>query len=243
MNKLMLLTVLAATVGLMAVTPVLAAQLLTNGGFETGNFTGWTVVDQAGGLGGSSVIGGLVSPISGFATAGPAGGSWYAITDQTGWGCHVFYQMFTTNPGDTVNLSWDMFDNDQSGVGPIVNPIGLDYTAVPNQHSRVDILAVGSSPFDTGAGVLQNFYLGVDPGPNPHPYTSYAADITSLVGGGGSFMLRFAEVDNQLFHQLGVDNVSIDASGGGNGSPELSTWMLLACSGLAGLVIRRRRSS
>jgi hypothetical protein len=29
----------------------------------------------------------------------------------------------------------------------------------------------------------------------------------------------------------------------GNGSPELSTWMLLACSGLAGLVIRRRRRS
>jgi hypothetical protein len=28
-----------------------------------------------------------------------------------------------------------------------------------------------------------------------------------------------------------------------NGSPELSTWMLLACSGLAGLVIRRRRRS
>ena len=28
-----------------------------------------------------------------------------------------------------------------------------------------------------------------------------------------------------------------------DGSPELSTWMLLACSGLAGLVIRRRRRS
>jgi hypothetical protein len=85
--------------------------------------------------------------------------------------------------------------------------------------------------------------LGVDPGANPHPYTNYAVDITALVGGGGSFMLRFAEVDNQLFHQLGVDNVSIDASGGGNGSPELSTWMLLACSGLAGVVLRRRRKA
>jgi len=33
-----------------------------------------------------------------------------------------------------------------------------------------------------------------------------------------------------------------DGGGGGNGSPELSTWMLLACSGLAGLAFRRRRS-
>ena len=31
--------------------------------------------------------------------------------------------------------------------------------------------------------------------------------------------------------------------GDGNGSPELSTWMLLACSGLAGVVLRRRRKA
>ena len=35
-----------------------------------------------------------------------------------------------------------------------------------------------------------------------------------------------------------------DPGGGtGNGSPELSTWMLLACSGLAGVVLRRRRKA
>jgi hypothetical protein len=38
-----------------------------------------------------------------------------------------------------------------------------------------------------------------------------------------------------------MDDVTYDKGGGHNGSPELSTWMLLACSGLAGLVIRRRR--
>jgi len=31
--------------------------------------------------------------------------------------------------------------------------------------------------------------------------------------------------------------------GGGNATPELSTWMLLVCSGLAGLVLRRRRKA
>ena len=29
-------------------------------------------------------------------------------------------------------------------------------------------------------------------------------------GGGGTFVLRFAEVDNQLFFNQGVDNVSIE---------------------------------
>jgi MYXO-CTERM domain-containing protein len=40
---------------------------------------------------------------------------------------------------------------------------------------------------------------------------------------------------------LAIDN--IEMGGGGNGSPELSTWMLLACSGLAGVVLRRRRKA
>jgi MYXO-CTERM domain-containing protein len=41
-----------------------------------------------------------------------------------------------------------------------------------------------------------------------------------------------------------MDDVTYDEDGGGDshGSPELSTWMLLACSGLAGLAFRRRRS-
>jgi hypothetical protein len=58
---------------------------------------------------------------------------------------------------------------------------------------------------------LANYYLSVDPQPgNPNPYTSYSLDITGLVGGGGLYKLRFAEVDNQLFLNQGVDNVSID---------------------------------
>jgi hypothetical protein len=41
-----------------------------------------------------------------------------------------------------------------------------------------------------------------------------------------------------------MDDVTYDAGGGpGNGTPELSTWVLLACSGLAGLVLRRRRKA
>jgi len=212
-------------------TPTSAAQLIINGGFETGGFAGWTVADQAGGSGSFFVTGAATTPLSGFATVGPRSGTFYAVSDQTGPGTHALIQSFIVPVGSSsVILSFDMFVNDQSGVGPIVNPAGLDFNAFPNQHARVDILTATATPFATGAGVLANFYLGIDAGTSPHPYTSYLFDITPLVGAGGTFQLRFAEVDNQFFFNQGVDNVGIMASG----VPEPMSLLLLG-SGLAGL--------
>jgi hypothetical protein len=191
-------------------------ELITNGDFETGDFQGWNVDNQAGGSGTFLVASGTITPISGFETAGPAGGTFYGLSDQTGPGAHALSQMFTVpSAADSVLLSFDMFVNDQSEAGPIVNPAGLDYTAIPNQHARVDILSADAPAFDTGAGVLRNFYLSVDPGPNPHAYTHYEFDITDLVGAGGTFRLRFAEVDNQLYLHVGVDNVSVQFAAAG----------------------------
>jgi len=217
-----------------------AAALLVNGGFETGNFSGWTVVSQAGSFPGSNffVLNGTALPQSGLTTAGPATGLFYAVSDQSGSGTHAVIQSFTVAAGaSSVVLSFNLFVNSYGGT--FVNPIGLDFTDGANQYARVDILAAGASALDTGAGVLQNFYLGADAGANPHGYTSYAFDITSLVSGGGTFQLRFAEVDNQLFLNMGVDNVSIDATGGGS-VPEPSSIILITL-GLAVLIRRRLR--
>ena len=215
-------------------------QVLTNGNFETGTFAGWTVNDQGGG---NFLIDtpGTTTPISSHPTVGSAAnGSFYAVSDQPAAGVHALRQTFTVAPG-TVGaiLAFDMFVNDWDA-GPIVNPAGLTTGAGPNQHARVDILTAAAGAFDTGATVLGNFYLGVDGGVDPHAFTHYSFNITSIVGGGGTFQLRFAEVDNQFFLNQGVDNVSITADADADAVPEPGTLVLLGTS-LAGVGLRRWR--
>jgi hypothetical protein len=200
--------------GILASVAVVADDL-TNGGFESSYFRSWNLDNQAGGFGSFIVAAGTSAPVSRRPTAGPATGAFYAVSDQEGAGASALSQFFTIPAGPSqVLLSFDMFVNDWSGAGPIVSPAGLDYRALPNQHARVDILTADARPFDTGDGVLRNFYLGVDPGDSPHPYTHYEFDITDLVGGGGTFRLRFASVDTLFFQNMGVDNVAIRRSRG-----------------------------
>jgi cysteine-rich repeat protein len=187
-------------------------DLILNGNFESGAFAPW-VRSNAGS--GTFLIAtpGANAPLSGFATQGNAGGgSFYAIADTDGPGAHALAQTFTVPWNATsVVLSFEMFVNDWSGVGPIVHPNGLDFNATPNQHARVDLLAAGSGAFDTGTTVVANLYLNVDPGSSPHTYTPYTFDLTGVAAPGGSYVLRFAEVDNQFYQNLGVDNVHVVA--------------------------------
>lgn len=213
-------------------------QLITNGGFESA-FAGWSVTDLAGGSGTWFIddADGL-TPFSAQATVGPASGSFYAVTDQFGPGTHVLEQSFFVPVGATsVFLSFDMFMNDWDS-GPIVNPAGLDHTAGPNQHARVDIMSASASAFSTAAvDIVANLVApGVDAGADPNAYTPYLFNLTGLVAGGTTYKLRFAEVDNQLFFNQGVDNVSILAD-----VPEPVTLALFGL-GFAGMAFSKHRA-
>lgn len=239
-TRLMLALCLASASGVVVAAPI---QLLTNGDFEIGTLAGWTVTDLAGGSGSWFIDDANgTTPSSGRSTVGPAGGSFYAVTDQSGPGTHVLEQLFTVPVGSTsVVLGFDMFMNDWDG-GPIVNAAGLDHTAGANQHARGDIMTALAGAFSTaGVDIVANLVApGVDVGADPNAYTPYLFDITGLVTPGTTYKIRFGEVDNQFFFNQGVDNVSILADVAQ--VPEPASLALLGV-GLALVVARTTRRS
>jgi PEP-CTERM motif len=210
--------------------------LITNGGFETGSLAGWTEVDQSGGSGSWFASSSTTTPLSSHLTVGPASGAFYAVTDQTGPGSHVLIQSFTVPTGATsVVLSFDMFVNDWDN-GPFCT--GLDYTASTTECARVDILSAAATPFDTGAGVVDNLFSGADAALGvTNPYSSYSFNLTGILTPGQTYQLRFGEADNQSYFNQGVDNVSLLAA---TATPEPGT-MLLFATGLFGAAVRRRK--
>ena len=215
----------------------IAIELIENGDFETGDFTGWSVTDLPGGNGSWFIDGNdTLTPRGMRATVGAASGDYYAVSDQNGPGTHVLEQEFTVPlSAATVSLSFDMFVNDFSSLGPLFDALGLDHTGGLNQHARVDLLTATADSFDTTSGVVTTFFMGVDPqAANPNPYTNYTFDLTGIALPGETYRLRLAEVDNLFFLNQGVDNISVDFVP----VPEPSTLILLG-SAIFGLTSRR----
>ena len=187
----------------------------TNGGAGTSVLDGWTVVNQAGGGGSWYAQTAGASPINGFTVQAPTQGAFAAMTDMTGPGSHILYQdIAVSSPG---TLSFDIYINSYA---PIVvpNPATLNYTVTPNQHARVDIMNPTAPVTDVGAGVLQNVFITNTGSPPVRPYTTVQVSLAPWVG--QTVRLRFAEVDNQLYFNAGIDNVQISGGQCGNGTLE-----------------------
>jgi hypothetical protein len=225
-------------------------ELITNGSFEAGggSFAGWTVTNQAGGSGDWFVQSGTTSPLSGFPVPAPPEGTHAAMTDQPGPGSHVLIQDFVV-PTDVASatLSFDKFVGNRDG--PFATPNSLDFTVIPNQQARVDILTATANPFSVAPGdVLLNVFQTHTGDPTVDSgYSVVSTDLTSFLQShaGQTLALRFAEVDNQLFFQFGVDSVSLDVTTV-TAVPELDPSSMagalaLASGGLAVLTGRRRK--
>jgi hypothetical protein len=207
-------------------------ELIINGDFEQGNWDNWDKYTRAEFVSGFFLSRpGTEPPVSqkyngNRLTANNAtGGNYYMVTDQLSAGINVLLQTFTIPEGTTkVTLQFQMFVNSYHCKGEIpaslcktptaiINRCGLSLSCGDNQHARVDILRANTTPFSTSTTlVLRNLYIGIDYGSNPHNYTTYSFDITDTVITPGDYILRFAEVDNRNFLNMGIDNISIQAT-------------------------------
>lgn len=188
-------------------TPNAVESNVPNGGFEADPSTllNWSVNDQAGGSGSWFVQTGGGSPVNGFPVASPSEGIQAAMTDTTGPGSHILYQDIIVPPSAT--LSFDLYVQNQAGIWYVPVPDSLDYNVFPNQHVRVDIMDPNAPVDDVGAGVLRNLFLTDPSDPTTFGYIRVTTDLYEFAG--LTVRLRFAEVDNQFYQNMGVDNVNL----------------------------------
>jgi len=193
------------------------AQSITNGGFESG-MTGWHLADQLGSDGTFLSQSGAASPLNAFTVPTPPEGTHAAMTDSAAGGSHALYQDFTVPAGVTgATLRFSLFLN--NGAETYFNPTTLDWAGTNtngtlnlNQQARVDVITTAGDVFSVAAAdILMNLFATTSSTPAVMGYTPFELDLTALLQAhaGETLRLRFAEVDNVNFFNLGVDNVSL----------------------------------
>ena len=210
--RLTVSTLAAAVLSLAATSSVHAIPVIANGGFEAG-LTSWTRVDQLGSEGTFFSESGTSSPVNGDPVPAPPEGTKAAMTDAEGPGSHVLYQDFVAT-ADAAALRFALFIGNRAGLFVTPAPASLDFsTPALNQQARVDILKNTADPFSVAASdVLLNLYQTKDGDPLISGYNTITTDISALLAAhaGETLRLRFAETDNVLTFQLGVDSVRFD---------------------------------
>jgi hypothetical protein len=206
-----------------------ANEVLTNGGFETGDFTGWTVSNAGTPPDSFFVTTGNLTPENSLPTVGAASGNFYAVTDQQAPGIHVITQSFTAVANTDYVLSFDMFVNDYALSQGLPGQFG----------GEADLIAGGADPI--AAPITTQFYQAdtqVVAGA-PNPWVATSLDITSDLTAGDTYQLRFLESDSTTNLNVGVDDVSLMATPT-TATPEPKL-LLFPLAFLAGIVLFRAR--
>jgi hypothetical protein len=204
LRGLMLAAASAAALMLLLPGSALAASV-ANGNFETGNLSGWTVVNS--GNGNWFAYSGTSAPLSGLLIAAPPQGTFAATSDQTGPGSHILYQDIALEPAFNHTLTFTLYYRNWAGAFFTPNSLS-ESVPVPNEQFRVDIIKP-SAPVDSVAAgdILTSVFQTHVLDPLALAPTSMSVDLTPFAG--QTVRLRFAEVDNQSFFQASLDGVQI----------------------------------
>ncbi|MDP3909605.1 MAG: hypothetical protein Q8Q14_04370 [Gemmatimonadales bacterium] len=191
-----------------APTPLLL--LVENGGFESGDLTGWmksvTTLDVAD----VYVTDAATGPASGNNIPAPPEGTYGALFDQDGPATHILYQDITIPAGYTVaDFTASIYLNNVLTDYHIAPTEGLAVNgSEQNQQFRIDVMNPGAAVDDVGAGVLENLYQ-TDPGDPLSENILVTANLAAYAG--QTVRLRFAAAVNEDFFQVGIDEVQVVA--------------------------------
>ena len=222
------LLALAVTICALLAPPAVNAATVVNGDFETGNLSGWTVIN-------STTRGNW------FANAGPKTpfeepedpptlpffappqGNWAAVTDETNPDLAILSQDVTLEPFWTHNLSLVYY---YRSFGPIAipTPYTLDVNdevvtlAEPplepgqeNQQLRIDVIKP-TAAIDTvnPADILTTLFASKVGDPQVVAPTTLAADLTPFAG--QTVRLRIANAVNEEVFNTGIDAVALTST-------------------------------
>ncbi len=122
-----------------------AQVTVANGGFESGNLSGWTLGDTTG-AGWWAIDNGTYHPASGAAVVSPYDGTYSAICDPNGQSTIVAYQTVTLPAGSPATLDWvDQIDNFYTA---FVNPTQQFRVEVRNSSDQVLATLFSTNPGD-----------------------------------------------------------------------------------------------
>ena len=251
MNKLSFvkqLTTVAATATLMTVgmsiarTQTASAASITNGGFETGDHTGWTVVKQENSGGDRFITEGATTQLTGSSIPNPTEGSFFSVTAQGGPGSYVLFQDIVLESDSSHTLSFDWFAQDYFNAG-VSDAGNMSKDSFPNHHFRVDIVDTSFTDWfgpSSSAGVLANLISPTAEAPLVEGFNNATFDLTAFSG--STVRLAFRNVEYKGFFHAGVDNVQIQSASIAS-VPEPTTILGLLALGGAGFVSRRKKQA
>ncbi len=237
-----------------------AQELVTNGDFETGDLSGWTVVNQ-GPIDTLIYQAGQTGSLSGWPLP-PPNGTYGVFADMGDPSFTFIYQDITLPATGAATFSASVYyanlaDAQLACPNPPPLPTTPDWEDITTldtsqgiatgQQFRIDIMDPSAPPDDMGAGILQTIFATSDASPAEFGPQHVTAGLGAYAG--QSIRLRFLNYNTICYLHSALDDVSVVAGAPPAGPPPLPVpadhpgflaLLVLALMGFGFAVLRSR---